>query len=304
MSTILLSVYQKKTYVFFTGDLGFMALENLRDSMGDNFINAGIAEQNMVTVAAGVANTGLQSWVYSIAPFVYARPFEQIRNDVCLHNANVKLIGNGGGYSYGVLGATHHALEDYGVLLTLQNIQAFIPAFAEDLSFIIYKMANSVRPAYLRLGKCEKPKTLQLPVYHAWRKILSGKISVMLIIGALAGSIISKLMEMDEAHRPEVWILSELPFDYASIPAEFLYSLKKLGHLQVVEEHVLQGSVGQMLSHVLLSNNIIVKKFNHYFAKGYPSGYYGSQDFHRRECGLDTPNLLKDLWDVPLAIHL
>ena len=72
-------------FVFLTGDLGFKALEPLRESLGARFINAGVAEQNMVSVAAGLARAGLRPWVYSIAPFVYARPFEQIRNDVCLH---------------------------------------------------------------------------------------------------------------------------------------------------------------------------------------------------------------------------
>jgi transketolase len=116
-----------------TGDLGFMALEPLRDVMGNRFINAGVAEQNMVSVVAGISSDGIQSWVYSIAPFVYSRPLEQIRNDVCMHAFDVKLIGNGGGYGYGSMGSTHHALEDYGILLSLQNMRAFVPAFAEDI---------------------------------------------------------------------------------------------------------------------------------------------------------------------------
>ena len=88
--------------------------------MGERFINAGVAEQNMVSVAAGLAKAGLRPWVYSIAPFLYARAFEQIRNDVCLHGMPVILVGNGGGYGYGVMGSTHHAIEDYGVLLSLR----------------------------------------------------------------------------------------------------------------------------------------------------------------------------------------
>ncbi len=103
--------------VFLTGDLGFMALEPLRDRLGDRFINCGVAEQNMVTVAAGLAKEGFDVWVYSIAPFCYARALEQIRNDVCLHGLPVRVLGNGGGYGYGVMGPTHHALEDYGILL-------------------------------------------------------------------------------------------------------------------------------------------------------------------------------------------
>src|SRR5947209_8322099 len=81
--------------IFLTGDLGFRALEPLRDQMGKRFINAGVAEQNMVAVAAGLARSGLRPWAYSIAPFIYARPYEQIRNDVCLHDLAVRLAGNG-----------------------------------------------------------------------------------------------------------------------------------------------------------------------------------------------------------------
>src|SRR5580698_11591689 len=120
-------------FVFLTGDLGYKALEPLRDALGPRFINAGIAEQNMVSVAAGLARSGLRPWAYSIGPFLYARPFEQIRNDVCFHRLPVVLVGNGGGYGYGVMGGTHHALEDYGVLLCLPHLRAYLPAFDADV---------------------------------------------------------------------------------------------------------------------------------------------------------------------------
>src|SRR3954467_10767550 len=108
-SRALLAHAGRPDFVFLTGDLGFKALEELRDAMGARFINAGVAEQNMVTVAAGLARESLRAWTYSIAPFMYARPYEQIRNDVCLHNLPVVLVGNGGGDGYGVMGGTHHA---------------------------------------------------------------------------------------------------------------------------------------------------------------------------------------------------
>src|SRR3954447_24215130 len=129
----LVQMSAREDFVFLTGDLGYRALEPLREAMGKRFINAGVAEQNMVTVAAGLAREGLRPWVYSIAPFLYARPFEQIRNDVCLHRLPVALVGNGGGYAYGVMGATHHALEDYGALLGLPGLRAYVPAFDADL---------------------------------------------------------------------------------------------------------------------------------------------------------------------------
>ena len=112
---------------------------------GSRFINAGVAEQNMVSVAAGLARQGMRAWAYSIAPFIYARPFEQIRNDVCLHNLPVVLVGNGGGYGYGVMGGTHHALEDYGVLLGLPNLRVYIPAFDGDVSRLAARICSPSR---------------------------------------------------------------------------------------------------------------------------------------------------------------
>jgi len=150
-------LFEDRSFVFLTGDLGFRALEPLRDVMGERFINAGVAEQNMVSVAAGLASGGIDVWVYSIAPFLYARPFEQIRNDICMHDLPVKLVGNGGGYGYGAMGASHHALEDYGALLGLPKMHAFVPAFASDLEQLIPRLARFPHPAYLRLGRCEKP---------------------------------------------------------------------------------------------------------------------------------------------------
>ncbi len=98
--------------IFLTGDLGFMALENVQRAIGKRFINAGVSEQNMVSMAAALALEGLTPICYSIAPFLVFRPAEQIRLDVCLHDMDVKLVGNGGGYGYGIMGATHHAIED------------------------------------------------------------------------------------------------------------------------------------------------------------------------------------------------
>src|SRR5262245_29700389 len=156
----LLKNADRQNFVFLTGDLGFMALEPLRDAMGYRFVNAGVAEQNMVGVAAGLAKAGLRPWIYSIAPFLYARPFEHIRNDICFPSLPVVLVGNGGGYGYGVMGGTHHALEDYGVLLTLPNMRAYVPAFDSDLRCMIAKLMTIDHPAYLRLGLSEQPAWL------------------------------------------------------------------------------------------------------------------------------------------------
>ena len=291
----MVAAFEARPFVFFTGDLGFMALESLQGAMGERFINAGVAEQNMVTVAAGVASTGEQCWTYSIAPFIYGRPFEQIRNDVCLHDFDVKMVGNGGGYGYGVMGATHHAIEDYGVMLTLQNMRVYVPAFADDLPPIVRRMAAEPHPAYLRLGRDEKPKDFALPDYAPWRRLLEGERGVLLVIGPNAGSVVQRLLARPPADRPELWVATEFPLSAAPMPDACRDRIAATGTLFVLEEHVPQGSVGQMLSLALLEMGVAVRTFRHFAARGYLSGRYGSQNYHRAECGIDADTVIAEI---------
>ena len=277
-------------FVFLTGDLGFKALEPLQDAMGPRFINAGVAEQNMVSVAAGLARSGLRPWTYSIAPFLYARPFEQIRNDVCFHHLPVILVGNGGGYGYGVMGSSHHALEDYGCLLTLPHMRAFVPAFDSDVSTMIPELMQCDGPVYLRLGLSEEPKGWPVPEYAPWRKLLSGKGSVLAGVGPLVGGMLTALEQLKEGLRPEVWLVTELPI--TDVPAEFMESVRRTRRLLVVEEHTVHGGFGQMLAHQLTAAGVSLDSFTHKHALGYVSGLYGSQKFHRAECGLDVASIV------------
>lgn len=289
--------FLKKRFIFLTGDLGFMALEPLKDVMGDRFINAGISEQNMVSVSAGLAMAGEEVWAYSIAPFLYARPFEQIRNDICIHGLPVKLIGNGGGYGYGSMGATHHALEDYGVLLGLQGMTVFAPAFTEDVDIVTSRAVDIGGPAYLRLGRGEKPQGAALPEYAPWRKLVDGAGPVILAVGPIAGGIWDYIVKMVSNERPALWVVSELPLEKYPPPKELIADINISRRLIIVEEHVAHGGVGQMMAAWLLGAGCpALKSFDHLCAKGYPSGLYGSQTFHRRECGLD-PSSVGALWD-------
>jgi transketolase len=282
-------------FVFLTGDLGYMALEPLQRAAGERFINAGIAEQNMVSVAAGLARQGLRPFAYSIAPFIYARPLEQIRNDLCLHDLPVTLVGNGGGYAYGVMGATHHAIEDYGVLLALQNMRAFVPAFGADIDPIVTKLLSGTHPAYLRLARDEKPKELEVPTYAPWRRLTLGGGPALVVVGPFAGAILGRLLELDAAKRPNTWLVTELPTRIGDIPAEFLEDLRQSGHLVVAEEHVAHGGAAEMLCRELLVAGHVPRRLTHLCAQGYPSGRYGSQQYHRAESGITFDSLLKAL---------
>lgn len=281
--------------VFLTGDLGFMALEPLQEVMQSRFINAGIAEQNMVSVAAGMAHENLETWIYSIAPFCYARPFEQIRNDVAFHDLPVKIIGNGGGYGYGVMGPTHHAIEDYGILLTLPNIRIFVPAFNEDVAKVIEVAGNLEHPAYLRLGRGEIAKDYSPPPYSPWRQITEGNGKIVICIGPIAGSIIEKCQLMDLAIRPQLWIVSELPLKHNPPPETLIYALKQTKKLIVIEEHVAHGSLGSSLALYLFEQSIKLDEFNHCYAKAHHYKTYGSQAFMRAQSELDINSLIKNI---------
>src|SRR5579885_3635488 len=137
--------------IFLTGDLGFNAFEQLRTTLNKRFINAGVAEQNMVDVAAGLARMGFKPWVYSIATFLTLKTLEQVRNNICHLNLPVKLVGNGGGYGYGLMGESHHMLEDIALYGSLPHMQIFSPAFIEDVEPMVMLMSKKKNPSYLRL---------------------------------------------------------------------------------------------------------------------------------------------------------
>ena len=286
----MVAAFKKNPFVFLTGDLGFKALEPLREVMGDHFINAGVAEQNMISTAAGIAKTGLPVFCYSIAPFIYARPFEQIRNDICLHKLPVFLVGNGGGYGYGVMGATHHAIEDYGVLLTLQNMNIFVPVFDVDVGAMIAKITAEKKPSYLRLGLEQKVEDVD-KTYSSWRKILDGDLGILVVCGSIGGNLLADFQKDDKASRPAIWLVCELSSNF-NLPENFSAEIieKKLC---VVEEHVAQGGIGQMIATKILEENIPLKSFSHLHAQGYVSGLFGSQKFFREESGLTKKEILK-----------
>jgi transketolase len=276
--------------VFLTGDLGFMALEPLQAAMGPRFINCGVAEQNMMSVAAGLAHEGLEPWTYTIAPFCYARAFEQIRNDICMHQLPVKLLANGGGYGYGVMGATHHALEDYGTLLTLPGMTVFAPAFDEDVAAVVAAAGASDLPAYIRLGRGEAPRDALVPGYAPWRCLLDGDCGVMVAVGPLAGSAWSVLRGMAVDARPALWALCELPLA-PSPPEAFVRALRRGAQLAVLEEHVAHGGAGAMLCLWAAQAGIPLRKFVHLHASNVPRATYGAQQFMRLQAGLDPASI-------------
>lgn len=277
--------------VFLTGDLGFMALEPLQKALGRRFVNAGVSEQNMLSVAAAMCKTGLEIWVYSIAPFCYARSFEQIRNDVAMHGLPVKIVGNGGGYGYGVMGPTHHAIEDYGTVLALHGMRACIPVFDEDIESAIRAVAENGHPTYLRLGRGERPSGYVAPPFAPWRRLTTGGGPVVVAVGPLAGAYLTSCLAEPTDRRPELWAVSMLPLDDHPPPAAFLESLATSRRLLVAEEHVRHGGVGSELALWLAERGLAPDRFRELCAAAHCFDRYGSQAYMRQMSGLDPASL-------------
>lgn len=139
------------------GDLGYNVLDAFAGQFPGRYLNAGVAEQNMIGLAAGLAMAGKTVFVYSIVNFPIMRCLEQIRNDVCYHNLNVKIVAVGGGYSYGGHGYTHHGVEDLAVLRVLPNMTVLAPGDPAEAAWATREIARLHGPCYLRLGKGGEP---------------------------------------------------------------------------------------------------------------------------------------------------
>lgn len=273
--------------VFVTADLGYMALERVAETYGARFINAGVAEQNAVSLAAGMAREGLLPWVYSTAAFTVLRPYEQIRNDVCLHELPVKLVGNGGGFGFGIMGATHHCLEDLAAMRVLPHLRLYVPLVAADVESVVQTMAAEPGPGYLRLNlPAQIPGVV--PPFATWRKLKDGKRGVVIS----TGPVVQGLYELASGalvDELEVWSVGVFPF--GDLPAELLESIRQKGRVVTLEEHYQPGGLGEALAHALLIRGVAPRAFESLHALGYPSGRYGSQRWHREENGLAGPSL-------------
>jgi transketolase len=276
--------------VFLTGDLGFSALENVESALGPRFVNMGVCEQNMVMVAAGLAQQGLLPICYSIAPFAVFRPYEQIRLDVALHNLPVKIVGNGGGYGYGIMGASHHAIEDLAVLSCLPNFACVVPMCNSDVAGACEALFQHQGPGYLRLGFGQWPDDLgALPGFETVRQLVSARTgSPKLTVAGIGPVVLNTLPWIVDNGDADLFAISRLPL--GDLDPVLATSVAASGHLLVVEEHVARGGLGEHLAASLARRGIPFRLLQQH-ATGYPGGRYGSQSYHQKQSGLDPASL-------------
>jgi transketolase len=277
--------------IFITGDLGFNAFENLQVLLKDRFINAGVAEQNMIGMAAGLAYKGYKVFCYSIAPFVVYRCLEQMRNDVCFHKLPVFIVGNGGGYGYGIMGSSHHAISDIASLASLPNIKCWVPAFTEDVNVCLTKMIADNGPAYLRLGSdVKKPdNTFVNGNFQRIYKSTESKLTI-LCLGPLIQNVLNVLAQNNLQDECDLYSVISLPI--IEISEEVKQSIEQTKNVLVLEEHVSIGGLGQQIAGIILQKAIQLKSFTSLTAQNYTNELYGNQQYHQVQSSLDETSIL------------
>lgn len=230
------------------GDLGYNVVESFAQEFPDRFMNVGIAEQNMAGMAAGLAMTGYNVYIYSIGNFPTLRCIEQIRNDIAYHEANVKVVAVGGGYAYADLGATHHATEALGMLRTIPNIVVCSPSDPEEARCLTKISANHKGPMYIQLGKAGE-KVLRQTAFDCaigdiplFRRGTNGQ--AILVSGSILASIAT-----DPKSVP--YDIYTLPFIKPLDNSQILDIALKYAEITIVEEHQKSGGVGSAFIEVV-----------------------------------------------------
>ena len=239
-----------------TGDLGFGVLKPFWETYPDQFVNAGIAEQGMTGLAAGLAMTGRTVLTYSIGNFPTLRCIEQIRTDCAYHNANVKVVCVGGGVVYGSLGMSHHATEDMAILRALPGVTVFTPGDPHEVEAIVPVMLNTPGTCYLRLGRGGEPTLHEGPIenYTAPKALTlrEGKDVALLSAGGILTQTVgaAKLLEEQGVSAEVVSFPCLKPIDEETV----VESLKKTKCAVVAENHNILGGLFSAVSEVAVQN--------------------------------------------------
>ena len=278
--------------VLITGDLGFQLFDDFQKDLPKQFINAGLTEQSMMSMAAGIASTGKRVFVYSIANFPTLRCLEQIRNDVCYMNNSVVVVSAGAGFAYGNLGYSHHSTEDIAIMRSLPNMQVISPCDQLETEVITKILVTTSNPSYLRLGKAgEININMNIP------RIINGKFNILregndgYIFFTGGVGIIAQKSAMHLKKMGLNISLISVPF-ISKLDKDFLIDMIKDVPIVIVEEHASRGGLGAAFMEAFVSLNLQVK-LNHVSASLENLTLTGDQDFLREANGISVANIIK-----------
>lgn len=245
-----------------TADLGFSCIEQFANLYPNQFLNVGVAEQNMIGIAAGLALSGKIVFVYSINNFATLRCLEQIRNDICYHKANVKIVSVGAGFAYGQQGYTHYGIEDLAIMRALPHMKVYSPADALEVSAIIDDCFENHGPQYIRLGKTKESILHKDSFTYATMMPLlqNNSRTTVLATGAITACVQKYLLA--EEIQYDLWSVPLIkPLDHSLL----LKVLQNRDRIFTVEEHQLDGGFGSAIlegCEKLLQDNAITKMPN------------------------------------------
>lgn len=246
-------------YVATSDSRGSGKLGPFGEALPDQIIEVGIAEQNLVGVAAGFASTGKTVFAVSPACFLTARALEQVKNDVAYSNNNVKVVGISAGVSYGALGSTHHSLHDYAALRAINNIDIIVPADNFETRETVKALINHPRPAYIRFGKKAMPNLHSADAKFEIGKAIKlreGKAATLIAIGEpTAYAVMAADALAQEGIDCRVLSMHSLrPFDTEAL----LDAAQNTGAIITVEEHSVYGGLGEQCASILMEKGISV----------------------------------------------
>ena len=280
-------------------DIGFGEIEPFRDTFPDRYYNVGVAEQNMTGVACGIAMEGNIAITYSIANFPTLRCLEQIRNDVCYHNANVKIVIIGGGVSYGALGMSHHSTEDIAIMRALPNMVVEVPCDNYEAAAATHAMIAYDGPFYYRCGYKGEKNIHAGPVDFKIGKAITvreGQDISLLFCGPIGEEVVKAAdLLMQEGIRCRIVSMHTVkPIDKAAI----VDAAKNTGGIVTVEEHNIIGGLGAAVAEVIADEGICPKKFKRIAFPDVNVAKIGSQAWIRGEYGLQADGIAKTVREL------
>ncbi len=235
-------------------DLGFGLVHPFQEKFPDRFINVGVAEQNMIGIATGLALEGKMVFCYSIANFPTMRCLEQIRNDVCYHNVNVVIVAGSTGVTYGELGSSHHATEDIAIMRALPNMKVFTPSDIDETAFLTRMLACGSGPCYMRLGKAPIHLVHGVAVK---RKPVPKCVGTLIAMGSMVPCVLEAAARL-MAEGINVSVLSMVSIKPLDVEA-VIGASKVHCFIVTVEEHSIIGGLGSAVAEVIADYSLPVK---------------------------------------------
>lgn len=274
-----------------TGDLGFSVFEGFIAEFPDRYLNVGVAEQNMIGVAAGLALSGMRPFVYSISTFATMRAYEQIRNDLCYQNLPVVIIGGGSTFSYSTFGATHMPLEDVGIMRQLPNMRVCVPGDPYEVGAVLELLHEHQGPAYVRIAKKGEPtvhKNTDRINYGEMSVMREGKDGTILVSGRQLVNALSaaETLEKEGVHVRVLSVHTLKPFDILSLTK----AAEETGRIVTVEEHSLIGGLASVVGDSLRVAGLNPKTKSLGVPDIFPSGV-GSQEYFLNQYGLNPEGI-------------